>query len=139
MMERGIKRVCSLLSQDQLGYYQVDLLRLYREEFGEDNVCWAPVEDYHLVQKQALVETILPFLKQSDEQDEPVVVHCSGGVGRTGHILAAWLAVGRKLPVEKALSAVQEMGRNPFEAIHAGNATTGELLALLGGVQTLCQ
>jgi protein-tyrosine phosphatase len=132
MKERGIRRVCCLLSRDQLGYYQQDLLQIYQREFGEDKVCRAPVEDFHLVQEETLTKAILPFLNESDERGEPVVVHCSGGVGRTGHVLAAWLAVGRKFPIDKALAAVQEMGRNPFEAIEAGNAQTSELLALLG-------
>jgi protein-tyrosine phosphatase len=127
MKERGIRRVCCLLSQDQLGYYQEDLLQIYRSEFGEDKVCWAPVEDFRLVQKDTLTENILPFLQQSDECGEPVVVHCSGGIGRTGHVLAAWLARGRKLPFEEALIAVRETGRNPCEAIDLGNAESGEL------------
>jgi protein-tyrosine phosphatase len=132
MKERGIRRVCCLLSGDQLGDYQEDLLQAYRRAFGEDKVCWAPLEDFHLVPEQTWAETILPFLRQSDAQGEPVVVHCSGGIGRTGHVLAAWLAAGRGLCAREALAAVQEMGRNPFEAIEAGNARARELWALLG-------
>jgi protein-tyrosine phosphatase len=130
--ERGIRRVCCLLSRDQLGGYQEDLLQAYRRAFGEDKVCWAPVEDFHLVPEQTWTETLLPFLRQSDAQGEAVVVHCSGGIGRTGHVLALWLAVERGYPVPKALAAVQETGRNPFEALEAGCATAKELRALFG-------
>jgi protein-tyrosine phosphatase len=133
MRARGIQRVCCLLSPDQLAYYAVDLLQAYREAFGEDKVCWAPVKDYHLIQEKALAETVLPFLRRSDAQGEPVVVHCSGGIGRTGYVLAAWLARGRGLGIQDALSSVQETGRNPYEAVEYGHASDDDLMALLGG------
>lgn len=104
------------------------LLKIYREELGEDKVCWAPVEDFYLCGYNMLTKRILPFLKETDER---AVVHCSGGSGRTGHVLAAWLVAGRGFSVERALAAVVEMGRNPHEAVEVGNATEGELHALL--------
>lgn len=58
-------------------------------------------------------------------------MHCSGGLGRTGHILAAWLAHGRGFSPAAALAAVTGMHRAPYEAVEAGYATQGELLELL--------
>jgi len=131
MKRQGPKRVCCLLPQNQLSYYDEELSDSYRKEFGQDHICWAPVEDYHLCDVATLTERILPFLKESDIKGEPVVVHCSGGSGRTGHVLAAWLVFGRGFSVEDALLAVKKMGRNPCEAVNYGNATTHELFALL--------
>ncbi|MEW6495955.1 MAG: protein phosphatase, partial [Cyanobacteriota bacterium] len=45
-----------------------------------------------------------------------VVVHCSGGIGRTGHVLAAWLASARGFSNNAAIAAVRKTGRNPYEA-----------------------
>lgn len=136
MKEQGIKRVCCLLHQDQLRAYRVDLLAAYGKEFGPDNVCWAPIADYHLCDVGLLKERILPFLKESDHTGQPVVVHCQGGRGRAGQILAAWLISGRGLPVTDAIAAVKEMGRNPHEAADWGNAEPEDLYTLLEACQS---
>lgn len=128
---RNITRVCCLLTPDQLSYYAMDLLETYRSAFGHENVCSAPVEDYRLCSEVTLKETILPFLRESDVKQRRVVVHCSGGIGRTGHVLAAWLVCGRGFSVEDALWTVKRMGRNPFEAVEMHNATHAALSALL--------
>jgi protein-tyrosine phosphatase len=91
MKEKGIQRVCCLLPTTQLKYYKADLLDEYRKAFGAVNVCWAGVEDYHLSDCETLEKKILPFFLESAQKALPVVVHCSGGSGRTGHIMAAWL------------------------------------------------
>jgi protein-tyrosine phosphatase len=131
MQAQGIKRVCCLLSSAQLRYYTDDLLVTYQAAFGQANVCWAPVEDFHLCEAQRLTEDILPFLRASDAMQTPVVVHCSGGSGRTGHVLTAWLVNARQFSIEQAIEAVRAGWRNPCEAIEAGNATWEDLRALL--------
>ena len=133
MKEHGIQRVCCLLSPAQLSYYTSDLLAQYRQVFGPGNVCHEPVEDYHLCDRESLERTILPFLASSDADGARVVVHCSGGSGRTGHVLAAWLVRHRGLCPDQALAAVEETGRNPREAVRCGNATEDELRTLLLG------
>lgn len=131
MKEQGIKRVCCLLSQHQLEFYDEDLLDTYHKEFGQNNVCWVPVKDFHLVDLAKLQKKILPFLEDSNSKGERVVVHCSGGIGRTGHVLAAWLVFKHGISSEEAIKAVQKTGRNPCEAVYYGTATKKELYTLL--------
>lgn len=130
MKAKNIVRVCCLLPPRQLRYYQVDLLDQYRAAFGPSNLCAVHVEDYHLCDHPTLELMILPFLHDSDRASTPVVVHCSGGSGRTGHVLAAWLVRHRGLSVDEALVAV---GRNPREAVQCGYASEKELRHLLAG------
>lgn len=118
MQTQEIKQVCCLLPETQLTRYS-NLLEVYRQTFGLDRVCWAPIEDFHLVKPEVLLQQILPFLTVANRSHEKVVVHCSGGIGRTGHILAAWLIAGRGLTPKAAIAAVKQTGKNPYEAVIA--------------------
>ena len=118
MQSREIKRVCCLLPESQLARYS-NLLDIYRQAFGIDQICWAPIEDFHFADPEVLMHQILPFLAAANQNHEKTVVHCSGGIGRTGHVLAAWLVAGRGLSHKDAIVAVKQTGKNPYEAIIA--------------------
>jgi hypothetical protein len=68
------------------------------------------------VDRDILIDRILPFLASANSKGERVVVHCSGGIGRTGQVLAAWLVSGRGFYNKQAIAAVKKTGRNPYEA-----------------------
>lgn len=116
MQSRDIKRVCCLLAPTQLNNY-ANLLDLYKQEFGTNKICWAPIEDFNLIDIQTLTQKILPFLKQANDNGEKIVVHCSAGIGRTGQVLAAWLVYARGFSNQEAISTVMRTGRNPCEFI----------------------
>lgn len=130
VQDRGIERVCCLLSGDQLAGTDANTAS-YRHVFGAERVRHVPIADHHLADRETLADEILPFLRESAAHGEPVVVHCLAGIGRTGHVLAAWLVAEREYDVVDAIETVQEMGRSPAEAIDAGNARHGELYELL--------
>ncbi len=131
MQARGVKRICCLLADEQIAAYGLDLPGFYREVLGKDHVCWSPVTDGFLATIAQLKGEVLPFLDEADRDGERVVVHCAAGLGRTGHVLAAWLVHGRGMEPETAIQNVRLMGRKPAEAVAWGNASQDDLLALL--------
>ncbi|MEF8814655.1 MAG: dual specificity protein phosphatase family protein [Halovenus sp.] len=131
MLQRnGIERVCCLMSGRHLDASDSNL-GLYREAFGEANVLHVPVPDHHLLDANRFRQEILPFLSDADSQNEPVVVHCLSGLGRTGQVLAAWLVAGRGYTPLEALETVRTTGRTPMDSVERGHATRRELFDLL--------
>src|ERR1700716_3093851 len=90
MRAQGITRVCCLLDAGQLAGFPVNLEAEYKRLFGATCVLMEPIADHHLCSRQALRGNILPFLRTADTVSERAVIHCWGGNGRTGHVLAAW-------------------------------------------------
>jgi Dual specificity phosphatase, catalytic domain len=107
MQAQGIRRVCRLAARSP---------DIYATTFGVDRVCVAPIADFRVVDRVLLQDVILPFLQAADQAQEPVVVHCGGGIGRTGQVLVTWLIVGRGYAVPDAIATVKQQGRNPYEA-----------------------
>jgi len=103
----------------------------YAEIFGPENVLHAPIPDGRLASPALLDREILPFLDSAAAADERVVVHGLDGMGRTGHVLAAWLAHDRGYDPERALDTVAEMGRAPRNPVETGHETESELRDLL--------
>jgi hypothetical protein len=132
---RGVTRICCLLDEGQLADFPVSLEAEYERLFGPERVLMQPVADHHLCSRQVLEDRILPFLRAAESAGERVVVHCWGGNGRTGHVLAAWLVAARGLSPHEAIEAVEAAGRIPREAILAGNAALDELVDLLTGCE----
>lgn len=135
MRDRGMERVCCLLSDAQLGRYD-SLLDDYRAAFGPERVAHVPITDHELADEATLREA-LSVLEAADEAGEPIVAHCLAGIGRTGHVLAAWLVHARGYELDAAVETVRETGRQPAEAVSTRRSETpAELLDLLASVSS---
>mmetsp|Transcript_24499 Transcript_24499/g.62249 ORF Transcript_24499/g.62249 Transcript_24499/m.62249 type:complete len:190 (-) Transcript_24499:182-751(-) len=122
MRENGVKRVVGLLADDEVATYHkppVDTLR----EAGLTAVNIA-------VDKGGpdAAKAVMAAIHEAVEAEEKVVVHCWGGGGRTGKVLAAWLVQKHGLSPSDAAAEVSGT------AMHTGTSRrvdAGQLSALL--------
>ena len=65
--EKGVSRIVVLTEIDSSGYD--GYYEKFLEEFGEENVCQAPVADLQLCETELLNEKIIPFINTSIENE----------------------------------------------------------------------
>lgn len=114
MQAQQIRRVCCLLEDQSIDRYESNLRAAYEQAF--DRVCWSSIADFHNADTNQLIDTILPFLAAAERDRSRVLVHCGGGIGRTGQVLAAWLVARHGFLNAEAIATVRQTGRNPYEA-----------------------
>ena len=118
MLERGVRRVVCLLSDERVVRYD-DLLDAYRRHFSA--VTHAAIDDHGLPSEEVL-ERALAALAEAEAAGERIVAHCAAGMGRTGLISAAWLCRRYGLAIDDAIAEVCESAlhvganRDPLEA-----------------------
>jgi protein-tyrosine phosphatase len=128
MRGAGVQRVVCLLPG-----VEETLLPRYRRTWGDTGVLHAPVTDFTLPPEHDLAKSIA-FLQDADAAAQPALVHCGGGIGRTGVVLAAWLVRTRGYTIDEAVEAMQQCARrDPFEAAATGRVSREEIRARIEG------
>ena len=123
---QGIKAIICLLCEEEIAlYYQEKLLDLYRKHFI--SVFHFPWDDFSLCSEET-IKRIIKVIEKETHKGHKVLVHCSGGIGRTGLTLAAWLVYRYKISPEKAIEIQLSLGRNPLESALINEEVTEEAI-----------
>lgn len=101
LYQAGVRGIISLL-EDETG------LNEYRAKGFETQ--WTPVADDGVPTTEQ-VEELVAFVDEQIAKDHPVAIHCVGGRGRTGTLLAAYL-ISKGATYEEAMDRIDEAQPN---------------------------
>ncbi|NOZ76287.1 MAG: hypothetical protein GXO65_01115 [Euryarchaeota archaeon] len=67
----------------------------------------------HTAPTQEQIREFIAYAEEKMGEGKPVLVHCLGGVGRTGTMLAAWL-IRKGMDAEEAIRTIREIRPHPL-------------------------
>ncbi|KAI0567493.1 Protein-tyrosine phosphatase-like protein [Gracilaria domingensis] len=102
MKANGVKRVLSLLGDDEKDYYKFDIDQEMTTAFGEGKYNRTSV----FVSNSR--DVIVSALDAAHKAEEPIVIHCSGGEGRAAIGMSMWLTHVYGLSPEEAAQEIQK-------------------------------
>ncbi|MEQ8353314.1 MAG: isochorismatase family protein [Leptospiraceae bacterium] len=100
----NVKGVMCLVTPDELEYYGVTHLMSAYKEAGLDSLAF-PILDQHAPSAEGLLDA-LAWLEDQRGKDHPVLIHCVGGLGRSGLVVAAYL-MQKGLDLQEAVETVR--------------------------------
>ncbi|EPG72992.1 cyclin-dependent kinase inhibitor 3 [Leptospira fainei serovar Hurstbridge str. BUT 6] len=107
LKEEGVNRVISLLTENEYSEYGViEIKEVYKTE-GLDPIFF-PILDQRIPDRKSLNE-LLEKIDKDLLSGKNVLIHCVGGLGRSGTIVAAYLILCSGYTVDEAIRTVREV------------------------------
>ncbi|HEY1038394.1 MAG TPA: dual specificity protein phosphatase family protein [Bacteroidia bacterium] len=105
--QEGIEKVVCLIATEEFERYGVnDLLSSYREN-GID-AKHLNIVDQGIPTKEEM-KNITAWINDQQKENKKVLIHCVGGLGRTGTVAACYLKEYFKLSTEEAIKKIREV------------------------------
>lgn len=96
----GVSNVIDLTEEDELIPYKNYLPSINYYRF--------PIKDRHIPDSFESVQSLMEIIREALENSKVIYIHCWGGVGRTGTIVACWL-VYNGIPSSKAIKNLNQL------------------------------
>jgi protein-tyrosine phosphatase len=109
-----VSTIIPLITDDELGHYGVsDLLKKYEEHnFQVERL---PIMD-QLVSSEEEMRQLISFIDEKLNSEEKIVLHCVGGLGRSGLVAASYLKFKGKPALESIESVRKVRGPRAVES-----------------------
>ena len=102
--DSGIRAIVSLLEDESsVEYYELN---------GFEKL-WLPVIDHEAPTKEQ-VEKLVEFVDVQNKKGNPVAIHCKGGKGRTGTMIASYL-ISKGASYDEAMGQIDEKQPNAIK------------------------
>jgi len=102
----GIRAILTL-REEPLPVYQIDSDRRFSYHHE-------PIPDHSIPNGFDVMDRAVNYIRQMMSESKPVLVHCLAGIGRTGMVIASFVAVAEGLSGAEALRFL-EMKRGPVD------------------------
>jgi len=96
LLKQGVRSIITMTEE----YLQVSWIK-------DVKYLHVPTEDLFAPDLEK-IDTTVEFIHKRLQSDEPVMVHCAAGIGRTGTILACYLVKYQKMSVSDAIEKVRK-------------------------------
>ena len=106
-MPTSIKELKWIQNQGVKSIVTMTEIALPQSWIKDVNYLHVPTEDLSAPDMEK-IDSVVDFIHQRLEYDEPVMVHCAAGIGRTGTILACYLIKYHNHSTKKAIEQVRK-------------------------------
>ena len=118
LLEHGIRHIINLMESEEVNWngkpfmpYEDQMAALARTMGCHVEFDHRPIRDYGIPTHRAM-NKLLDLIDLSIENNQPIYLHCLGGIGRTGTVVGCYLARHGYASGQKVLEIIRELRTN---------------------------